>query len=431
MPDTIGSRFKHAWNAFFNRDPTEDYYNGSADLGASYSYRPDRPRLSGGKERSIINSIYTRIAIDVSAIDIKHVQLDSDGRYEQDVKSHLNERFSLSANIDQTGREFKMDLVMSMLDEGVVAVVPVDTTDDPTDIVWDPYGNENANTYDILSTRTGKIIQWRPRSVKIRVYNDRTGKHEDIDMPKESVFIVENPFYSVMNEHNSTAQRLTRKLNILDAIDEQSGSGKLDLIVQLPYTIKTELRKQQAKERKEEIERQLNGSKYGIAYIDSAEHITQLNRSIENHLLTQIEYLTNMLYGQLGITKDVMEGTANEKTMLNYYNRTIEPIISNICEEIERKFLPKEVRESGQSIMFFNDPFKLTTIDNIAEIADKFTRNEILSSNEVRQIIGRKPSKDPEADELRNKNLNKQKDDAINKNIKQERSENQNGIRQE
>lgn len=413
MEETLGSRLKHAWNIFLNRDPTEYY---KTPVGTIYSARPDRPRLTGGNEKSIINSVYNRIAIDVASIDIKHVRLDDDGRYLSDINSGLNSCLNLSANIDQTGRALRQDIVMSLLDEGCVAVVPVDTSIDP----------QKTESYDILTLRTGKIIEWRPAHVKVRLYNDRTGNHEEVLLPKKSVAIIENPFYSVMNEHNSTAQRLKRKLNLLDAIDEQSGAGKLDLIIQLPYTIKTEARKKQADERRKEIEMQLSGSKYGIAYTDGTEHVTQLNRPVENNLMKQIEFLTSMLYSQLGITKEVMEGTADEKTMLNYTNGTIVPIISAITEEMLRKFLTKTARSQKQSIMYFKDPFKLVPINNIAEIADKFTRNEIMSSNEIRQIVGLKPSDDPEADELRNKNLNQSKAEIEERDIEEERSEIQN-----
>lgn len=391
MEETIGSRLRNAWNAFFNRDPTREF----RDVGIGYSYRPDRPRFTRGNERSIVTSIYNRIALDVAAINIQHVRLDENGRFQSIIESGLNNCLSLEANIDQTGRAFIQDVVMSMFDEGCVAIVPVDTTRDPG----------ITDSYDILTLRTGKILEWYPRHVRVRVYNDRTGLKEDIMMSKDSVAIIENPLYSVMNEPNSTLQRLIRKLNLLDAIDEQSSSGKLDLIIQLPYLVKTEARRQQAEQRRRDIEKQLTGSKYGIAYTDGTERITQLNRPIENNLMKQIEYLTSMLNSQLGITQSIMDGSADEKTMLNYYNRSIEPIVSAIVDAMKRTFLSKTARTQLQSIAFFRDPFKLVPVADLAEVADKFTRNEIMTSNEIRQIIGMKPSSDPTADELRNKNL--------------------------
>lgn len=393
MAQTFLNRIKNAWNAFVNnRDPTSKW----KDIGSSYYYRPDRQRFTGGNERTIVTSVYNRIAMDVAAIDIKHVRLDENDRYLETIDSGINRCFCEEANIDQTGRAFIQDIVMSMLDEGCVAIVPVDTNVDPT----------LSNSYDILSMRVGKILQWYPNHVQVRVYNDRTGNKEDIILPKETVGIIENPLYAVINEPNSTMQRLIRKLSLLDAIDEQSSSGKLDLIIQLPYTIKTEARRQQAEQRRKEIEMQLTNSKYGIAYTDGTEHITQLNRPIENNLMKQIEYLTSMLYSQLGITTTILDGSADEKTMLNYYTRTIEPIISAIVCEAKRKFLTKTARSQRQSFLFFRDPFKLVPISQIADIADKFTRNEIASSNEIRQCIGMKPSKDPKADMLINSNLN-------------------------
>ena len=386
------NRIQHAWNAFLSRDPTDGYWS----YGAGSAYRPDRPRFSRGNEKSIVTAVYNRIALDVSAIDIKHVRVDENGRYEETIDSTLNNCLTLEANIDQTGRSFIQDIVMSMLDEGCVAIVPIDTDVDP----------KLTESYRILTMRTGKIVEWYPEHVRVSVYNDRTGKRQEITVPKSTVSIVENPLYSVMNEPNSTLQRLIRKLNLLDYIDEQSGSGKLDLIIQLPYIIKTPARKDQAEARRADIERQLSGSKYGIAYTDGTERITQLNRPVENNLLKQIEYLTSMLYSQLGITQSILDGSADEKSMLNYHNRTIEPILSAITDEMKRKFLSKTARTQGQSIEFFRDPFRLVPVNDIAEIADKFTRNEIMSSNEIRQIIGMKPSKDPAADELRNKNLN-------------------------
>ena len=393
MSEPFFTRLKHAWNAFINnKDSTINY----GVLGSSYYYRPDRQRFTGGNERTIVTSVYNRIALDVSAVEIKHVRIDENDRYKETINSGINSCFNIEANIDQTGRAFIQDIVMSMLDEGCVAIVPIDTTTSPV----------NSNTYDILSIRTGKILQWYPNHVQVRVYNEKTGNKEDIILPKSSVGIIENPLYAVINEPNSTMQRLIRKLSLLDAVDEQSGSGKLDLIIQLPYTIKTEARRKQAEMRRKEIEMQLTGSKYGIAYTDGTEHITQLNRPIENNLMKQIEYLTSMLYSQLGITQSILDGTADEKTMLNYYSRTIEPIISAIVDEMKRKFLTKTARSQGQSFLFFRDPFKLVPINDIANVADTFTRNEILSSNEIRQLIGIKPSSDPKADMLRNSNLN-------------------------
>ena len=391
MENTFGTRLKHAWNAFLNRDPTPV----NQDAGYSYSYRPDRPRLTKGNERSIVNAIYNRIALDVSALDVKHCRMDDNDRYIQDMDSKLNRCLTLEANLDQTSRAFIQDVVMSMLDEGCVAIIPIDTESNPT----------VSGSYDILTMRTGKILEWRPTSIKVRVYNEKTGLKEDIVVPKKVAAIIENPLYSVINEPNSTMQRLIRKLNLLDSIDEQSGSGKLDLIIQLPYIIKTDARRKQAEERRKDIEMQLSGSKYGIAYTDGTERITQLNRPVENNLMKQIEFLTSMLYSQLGITQSILDGTADEKTMLNYNNRTVEPIISAIVDEMKRKFLTKTAITQKQSIKFFSDPFKLVPVNTIADIADKFTRNEILSSNEVRDIIGRKPSNDPKADQLLNKNI--------------------------
>ena len=383
-------RLRHGWNAFMNRDPTY-----RQDLGPSYYYRPDRPRFTRGNERSIVTSVYNRIALDASAITIQHVRLDENGRFLSTIDSDLNKCLTLDANIDQTGRAFLQDAVMSMLDEGCVALVPVETDVDPND----------TDSYKIFSIRTGKIVEWRPQHVKVRVYDERTGRKEDITLSKSSVAIVENPLYAVINEPNSTMQRLIRKLSLLDVTDEQTASGKLDLIIQLPYIIKTEARRQQAEQRRKDIEMQLAGSKYGIAYTDGTEHITQLNRSVENNLMKQVEYLTSMLYSQLGITQTILDGTADEKTMLNYYTRTIEPIVSAIVDEMKRKFLTKTARTQRQSIEFFRDPFKLVPVNDIAEIADKFTRNEIMTSNEIRQIVGMKPSDDPKADELINSNI--------------------------
>ena len=392
MPQSIGSRLKTAWNAFFSRDPTTKYN----EYGVSSYYRPDRLRLSRGTHRTIVTSIINRIAIDVAQISIQHVRLDENNRYIETIDSGLNSCLNLEANIDQTGRAFIQDIVMSMCDEGVVAIVPVDTTSDPN----------RTGSYDIQTMRTGKILEWSPEHIKANVYNDRTGQRQDITLSKRVVGIVENPLYAVLNEPNSIMQRLIRKLTLLDIVDEQSSAGKLDLIIQLPYVIKTEARRKQAEARRQDIEDQLAGSKYGIAYTDGTERITQLNRPIENNLMKQIEYLMNMLYSQLGITQSVMDGTADEKTMLNYYNRTIEPIISAITDEMKRKFLTKTARSQRQSIAFFRDPFKLVPVADLAEIADKMTRNEIMTSNEIRQIIGMKPANDPKADELRNSNIN-------------------------
>lgn len=389
MEINIGSRLKHAFNAFMNRDPTY------TPTGSSYSIRPDRPRLSRGNERSIVTSVFNRIALDVASIDIKHCRLDENGRYVEDIDSGLNNCLDLEANLDQTGRAFIQDVVMSMLDEGCVAIVPVDTTLNP----------KVTNSYDILSMRTGKILDWYPAHVRVRLYNDQTGDKEDILLPKSQVAIIENPLYAVINEHNSTMQRLIRKLSLLDVTDEQTASGKLDLIIQLPYVVKTDARREQANRRRKEIEEQLTGSKYGIAYTDGTEKVTQLNRSLENNLLKQIEYLTEMVYSQLGITQEVLNGTADEKTMLNYNNRTVEPIVSAIVDEMKRKFLTKTARSQRQTITFFRDPFRLVPVNDIAEIADKFTRNEIMTSNEIRQIVGMKPSDDPKADELINSNI--------------------------
>lgn len=390
MGMSFGSRLKHAWNAFIGTD-----YTTYQDVGPGYSSRPDRIRLTRGNERSIITSVYNRIALDVAALNVQHIRLDENGRFLSVIQDGLNTCLTVEANIDQTARAFIQDIVVSMLDEGCVAIVPVDTTYDPS----------VTGSYDIQTMRVGKILDWYPQYVRVRLYNERTGTKENILVPKSTVAIVENPLYAVVNEPNSTMQRLIRKLNLLDVIDEQSGSGKLDLIIQLPYVIKTEARRQQAENRRKDIEAQLSGTKYGIAYADGTERITQLNRSVNNNLMSQIEYLTSMLYSQLGITQSILDGTADEKTMLNYNNRTIEPIISAIVDEMKRKFLTKTARSQSQSISFFRDPFKLVPVNDIAEIADKFTRNEIMTSNEIRQVIGMKPSDDPRADELRNKNL--------------------------
>ena len=394
---TLMDRLKNSWNAFRNRDPTI-FYN---EPGMSYTYRPDRVRFSRGNERSIVTSVYNKIAMDVASVDIRHCRIDENGRYTEDIDSDFNRCLTLEANIDQSHRAFRQDIVMSMFDEGAVAIVPIEAKGDPT----------LSTSFDIRSMRVGKIVEWFPRSVKVEVYNDRTGKKEKIIMPKKSVAIVDNPLYSVINEPNSTMKRLIRKLNILDAIDEQSGSGKLDLIIQLPYAVKGELKEQQANKRRDSIIDQLKGP-YGIAYIDGTEKVTQLNRPVENNLMKQIEYLTNLLYSQIGITPSVMDGTADEKTMLNYNNRTVEPIVSAIVDAMKRSFISRTAMTQGQTIMAFRDPFKLVPIDNIAEIADKFTRNEILTSNEVRQIIGFKPSSDPKADQLINSNIAQPKEEA-------------------
>ena len=398
METSFISRLKSGWNAFRNRDPTGVY---TQNIGPSYSYRQDRNRFSRGNERSIVVSVYNRIAMDVASISMKHVQLDKNGRFSSEVNSGLNNCMNLEANIDQTGRAYMQDLVQSMLDEGCVADIPVETDKDPN----------LTESYQIRSMRTGQILDWYPRHVKVRVYNEETGQKEDVILPKKTIGIIENPLYAVMNEPSSTMQRLIRKLNLLDAIDEQSGSGKLDLIIQLPYSVKSELRKKQADQRREDIIEQLKGP-FGIAYTDGTEKIIQLNRPIENNLMKQIEYLTSQLYSQLGITQTIMDGTADDKTMLNYYNRTIEPIVAAIADERKRKFLSKTARTQGQSIMFFRDPFKLVPVNDLAEIADKLTRNEIATSNEMRQVIGWKPSDDPKADELRNSNISQAKQDG-------------------
>ena len=392
------TRIQRGWNAFRNRDPTTDY----RDYGESYYYRPDRPIFTRGNERSIATSVYNRIALDVSSIVIQHVRLDENGRFSSVINSGLNNCLNLDSNLDQTGRAFLQDAVVSMLDEGCVALVPVITDTNP----------DITSSYDILSMRTGRIIEWRPAHIKVRVYNELTGRKEDLILPKSTVAIVENPLYAVINEPNSTMQRLVRKLSLLDVTDEQTASGKLDLIIQLPYVIKTPARQQQAEDRRKAIEMQLASSKYGIAYTDGTERITQLNRPAENNLMKQIEYLTNLLYSQLGITQAIMDGTADDKTMLNYYSRTIEPIVSAIVDELKRKFLTKTARAQGQSIMFFRDPFKLVPVNDLAELADKFTRNEIMTSNEIRQIVGMKPSDDPKADELKNSNIAESKQEA-------------------
>lgn len=402
MEMSFKDRLQHAWNAFTNKDPT--FYK---DRGMGYSYRPDRPRLTRGNERSIITSIYNRIAMDVSSVVINHVRLDDDSRFLSVINSGLNNCLSMEANIDQTGRAFIHDVTMSMLDEGAVAMVPIDTTINP----------EVSGSYDITSIRTGKILDWYPRDVKVRVYNDITGLHEDLILSKNVIGILENPLYSVINEPNSTMHRLVSKLNLLDSIDQQSGSGKMDLILQLPYVIKTQARRDEAEKRRKDIENQLKDSKYGIAYTDGTEKVIQLNRPVENNLMGQIEFLTSMLYSQLGITQAILDGTADDKTMLNYYNRSVEPFVACIVDEAKRKFLTKTAKSQKQSIMYFIDPFKLVPVKELADIADKFTRNEILSPNELRGIIGRKPSKDPKADELRNRNLNQPEESKVEEKI--------------
>ncbi len=394
MELSFSSRLRHAWDVFRNREPTYDYQ----DTGPVSSFRPDRIRLSGGNERSIVTSIFNRIALDVSTINIKHCRIDENGRFKESINSSLDNCLNLEANIDQTGRAFMQDVVMSMLDEGCVAIIPTDTTVDPI----------MTTSYDIQTMRTGKILEWYPKHIRVRVYNEKTGKQEDIKLPKSMVAIVENPLYAVINEPNSTMQRLMKKLVLLDAVDENTRSGKLDMIIQLPYVIKSDARKSQAEKRRKDIEEQLKGP-YGIAYVDGTEKVIQLNRPIENNLMTQIEYLTKLLYSQLGITEEILNGTANEQTMLNYNSRTIEPIVSAIVDEMKRKFLTKTARSQNQTIQFFRDPFRLVPVNDIAEIADKFTRNEILTSNEIRQIIGMKPSNDPKADKLINSNLNQAK----------------------
>ena len=406
----LGNRLQHAWNAFMNsRDPTYDNYSGSG-----YTYRPDRPKLSRGNERSIVAAIENRIAIDVASLNVWHCKLDKNGMLEEILKSGLNNCLTTEANIDQTSRAFLFDTALSMLDEGVVAIVPQETTLNP----------KITGSYDINSMRTGKVIQWKPNHVQIRMYNEFTGEKEDIWLPKKVVAIVENPFYAVMNEPNSTLQRLIRKLNLLDVIDEQNGSAKLDLIIQLPYQVKSDLRKQHAEDRRKSIKDQLTNDQYGIAYVDSTEKITQLNRPVENNLMGQIEYLTRMLYSQLGITEGILDGTADEQTQLNYINRTVEPIISAIVDEMKRKFLTKTARSQGQTIVFYRDPFKLVPLNNVADIVDKFTRNEVMTSNEVRQKMGLMPSKDPKADKLINSNIRQPDDNnRQNQNVTEDQEE--------
>lgn len=396
MDLSFGSRIRRAWNVFKNRDPMTDM---SWRLGYGDSQRADRVILSSNNEKTIVNAIYNRIALDVASLKFRHVRLDENERFKAEMSTGLNEVLKTEANLDQSGRAFIHDMVLSMIDEGVVAAVPVETTDDP----------EVSSSYDILQMRVGPIVEWYPQHVKVRLYNSVTGRRQDFTFRKRDVAILENPFYAVMNAPNSTLQRLVRKLRLLDVIDEQAGSGKLDLIIQLPYTIRSEARQQQAEIRRKSVEDQLAGNKLGIAYIDSTEKVIQLNRSVENNLLKQVEYLTSMLYSQLGFSQSILDGTADEQTMLNYQNKTVEPLASTITDEFKRKFLTKTARTQGQSVMFFTEPFRITPVSQIAEIADKFTRNEILTSNEIRQIIGIKPSDDPKADELRNSNLNQEK----------------------
>lgn len=414
MNISLGSRLRHAWNAFTARSPTYGY----ADIGAGYYARPDRARFTRGNERTVVTSVYNRIALDVASVSIRHVKLDENGRFSEEINSSLNYCLNTEANIDQTSRAFFQDVVMSVLDEGCVAIVPVDTDIDP-----------ESGAFKILTMRVGRITEWFPAHIRVRLYNDRTGRREDITIPKSSAAIIENPLYAVINEPNSTMQRLIRKLSLLDAIDEQSGSGKLDLIIQLPYVIKTEGRRKEAERRRSEIERQLSGSKYGIAYTDGTEHITQLNRPLENNLMKQIEYLTNMLYSQLGISQEILDGTADDRVMTNYYNRSVEPFAAAICDELNRKFLSKTARSQRQTIQYFRDPFKLVGVSEIAEIADKFTRNEIMSGNEIRSVIGLKPVDDPRADELRNKNISSPAGEtAPSVNADETKEENQNEV---
>lgn len=413
MKETFGTRLKHAWNAFRAPEPSW-----SSTVGIRTGYRPDRQYTTGhGNDRSVVTTIYNRMSLDVAAINIRHIRRDDNDRYVDEIKSGLNHCLNVSANVDQTGRGLIQDITMSMFSEGVVAIVPVDTTINP----------KTTGGFDIKSIRTGRVTQWMPKHVTVDIYNENTGYREEVTLPKKMVAIVENPLYSVMNEPNSTLKRLVRKLSLLDALDEKQNSGKLDLIIQLPYNVKSDLRKQQAEERRKDIEMQLTGSAYGIAYIDGTEKITQLNRPAENNLMAQIEYLTSMLYSQLGLTESIFNGTADEKEMLNYHNRTIEPILRAITEEMERKFLTQTARTQMQAITYFNEPFKLVPVADLADIADKFTRNEILSSNELRAIIGFKPVDDPAADELRNKNLNQKKDDGVVEKTEKEGEDDQNG----
>ena len=419
MADPL-SVIKHAWGLFTNtnnKNPT------IKPEGSSYTISPTRPRFTRGNERTIVTSVYNRIAIDASTMDVMHVRLDDEGRFKEPIKSNLNNCLTVEANIDQTSRAFMLDIVISLLDEGCVAVVPVKTTLNPN----------NTESYDIEELRTGRIMEWFPKHVLVRLYNDETGMYQDITLPKSQVAIIENPLYTIMNEPNSTMQRLIHKLSLLDIIDEESSSGKMDLIIQLPYIIKNDTKRSQAEERRKQIEDQLRGSRYGVAYIDGTEKVTQLNRSVENNILKQVEYLTNLLYSQLGLTQTIMDGTADENAMNNYYNRTVEPVVSAIIDEFHRKFLTKTARTQGQAIMFFRDPFKLMSVTSIADTADKFTRNELLSSNEFRQIIGRKPSTDPKADMLLNKNISHAPEelDGYDKNIQKNQNEKSNNKEKE
>lgn len=419
MAETLFSRAKRAWNVFnASEEDLERQYSRRYSMVSSGGSRPDRSRFTRGNERSIVTSVYNRIALDVAAVGVKHVRLDENGRFTSVIESGLNNCLTLSANVDQTSRAFMQDIVISLLDEGCVAVVPVDTVDDPN----------KTGSYEIETLRVGKITEWYPRQVRVKLYNDQTGHHQEVMCAKENIAIIENPLYAVINEPNSTMQRLIRKLNLLDYVDEQVGSDKLNIIIQLPYAVKSDMQRNRAEDRIRSIENQMQNNKYGIAYIDSTEKVTQLNRSIDNDLLKQVEYLTNLLYSQLGITQSVMDGTADEKTMLNYTNRTVEPIISAIADEMRRKFLTKTARTQGQSIAFFRDPFKLVPVDNIAEIADKFTRNEIMTPNEIRQVIGMMPASDPEADELRNRNISESTEEVQEKiDVDEEEVNGQNG----
>lgn len=395
----IKDRFKHAWNAFMNKDPTEKVVTQEAGYSYFYSSRPDIVKVSYGNEKSILNSIMCRIAVDCASIDIHHVKLDEYERYSETIHDSLDTCLTIEANIDQTGRQLINDIVLSMLDEGVVAVVPIDTNIDPT-----------KGTFTVETLRVGKIVEWRPSSVKVRAYNDRNGKKEEIWCLKQNTAIIENPFYSIMNDKSSTAKRLSRKLSLLDSVDEKRNSNKLNMIIQLPYSAKNEMKKKYAEERVENLEAQLQSSPHGIAYSDATEKIIQLNRPLENELMGEVEYLTNQLYQQLTMTPGILDGTADEKTMNNYYSRTVEPIMNYIVEEFKRKFLSKTARSQGQSIMYFRDPFKLAPISSVAELADKFTRNTIMTANEIRQAIGMRPSQDPRADELKNANISESKD---------------------
>ena len=410
----VSDRVKRSWNAFLNKDPTDDYY---IPMGPSYTYRPDRPRLTRGNEKSVNTSIYVRIALDVASVDFTHCKINDDDCYVESIESGLNECLTLAANKDQTARAFIQDVALTMMDKGCVAIVPIDFDDETTD----------GNRYDILSLRVGEIIQWYPSHIKVRVYDDRSGIKKDITVSKEDAAIIENPLYAIMNEPNSTMQRLIRKLSLLDVTDEQTASGKLDIIIQLPYVIKSDARRKQAESRRTDIEMQLSGSKYGIAYTDGTEKITQLNRAVENNLMPQIQFLTQQAFAQLGMTQAILDGTADEQTMLNYYTRTVEPIVSVIVNEMKRTFLTKDARKAKQSIKAFRDPFKLVPVNQIAEIADKFTRNEILTANEIRQIIGRKPSKDPKADKLNNSNVSQAKQNIVPDTPETSKGENQNG----